>query len=162
LSSAQFFKDNLYYEGEINGVVALFVKDQLGQVHSYSLGGINFRGGVGIHDGEGYLFLGIHSGMDGNFRHHAGILPVYLNSKFAFDVSENYKLALSFGYGKSFQIGPENLTGFLHKYTIEFAQSTKSKNLESISVEIINYGFYFPDDGTPAITLNLGFKYTFL
>lgn len=157
---AQFFKKNLYYEGELGGVTALAVTDSDGETKFFSITGINFRGGVGVHNEEGSLFFGLHTGMDGIFRHKTGILPIYLNSKVAFDAGEG-KLVLSFGYGKSFQVGPENYKGYLKKYTIAYATVDDENRMQSFFIEINNHGFNFPD-GVSAITLNLGFTFTFL
>ena len=159
---AQFFKDNLYYEGELGGVASLFLTDAKGEAHVFTYGGLNFRGGLGIHDDDGNLFLGLHTGIDGNFRHHTGILPFYLNSRIALDITEKGKLVFAFGYGKSFQMGPEKLKGFLRKYTLGYAKVTSKENLETFFIECNNYGFVFPDNGIPAITLNLGYTFTFL
>lgn len=159
---AQFFKENFYYEGELAGVASLFLTDSKGEAHVFTYGGLNFRGGLGIHDEDGNLFLGLHSGIDGNFRHHTGILPVYLNSRIALDITEKGKLVFAFGYGKSFQMGPEKLKGFLRKYTLGYAKVTSKENLETFFIECNNYGFVFPDNGIPAITLNLGYTFTFL
>jgi hypothetical protein len=158
---AQFFKKYFYYEGEVGGITSFFVKDTENNTHVFSIGGLSFRGGLGIHNDEGSLFLGIHSGIEGNFRHDTGILPVYLNSKVALGIDAKSKLILSFGYGKSFQIGPENYHGFLRKYTLGFANLTDKENIETYFIEINNHGFNFPD-GVSATTLNIGFTYTFL
>ena len=162
LSQAQFFKDNFYYEGEVGGITSFFVSNAEGETKVFSVGGLSFRGGLGIHDEENNFFIGIHSGMEGNFRHKTGILPLYLNSKVALDLGDETKLIFSFGYGKSFQIGHENLKGYLRKYTIGFATNTENDNMRTFFLEINNHGFNFPDDGTSAITLNLGYTFTFL
>lgn len=160
-AQAQFFKKHFYYEGEIGGITSFFVEDAEGKTHIFSLGGLSFRGGLGVHNEENSLFFGIHSGIEGNFRHDTGILPVYINSKVAFDLSDDSKLILSFGYGKSFQIGTENYKGFLRKYTIGFATVTDEKNMQTIFIEINNHGFDFPD-GVSATSLNIGYTFTFL
>lgn len=157
---AQSVKDYLYYEGEVAGVTSFFVSDAEGNTKVFSIGGLAFRGGVGVHNEEGSLFLGLHSGMEANFRHETGILPVYLNSRAAFEIGDEERLILGFGYGKSFQIGSENYKGFLRKYTIAIADMGE-KNMCSYFVEITNHGFNFPD-GVSATTLNIGFTYTFL
>jgi hypothetical protein len=158
---AQFFKNNFYYEGEVGGITSFLVKDQEGNTKFITVGGLSFRGGLGIHDEEGNLFFGLHSGIEGNFRHETGILPVYLNSRVAFDIGDNSKIVFAFGYGKSFQVGPENYKGFLRKYTFALANMTEKDNMQSVFIEINNHGYNFPD-GTSAITLNLGFTFTFL
>jgi len=158
---AQFFKKNFYYEGEIGGITSFFVQDAEGETHIFAFGGLSFRGGIGIHNKENSLFLGLHSGIEGNFRHDTGILPVYLNSKLAFGLADNTKMILSFGYGKSFQIGTENYKGFLRKYTIGIANVTDKENLQTFFIEINNHGFNFPD-GVSATSLNLGITFTFL
>lgn len=162
LLQAQFFKENFYYEGEIGCISSFFVTNTEGETKVFSIGGLSFRGGLGIHDGEDIVFFGIHSGIEGNFRHNTGILPVYLNSKVAVPVSENGRLIFSFGYGKSFQIGTENLKGYLRKYTVSFGNITKKDNMESFFIEVNNHGFNFPDNDIPAITLNFGYTFTFL
>jgi hypothetical protein len=160
--NAQFFKNNLYYEGEIGGITSFFYTDANDKSHIITLGGLNFRGGVGIRDGEDIVFFGIYSGMDGNFRHHTGILPVYLNSRIGIPISDSDRIYFSFGYGKSYQIGPENRHGFLRKYTIAYSYRNKGENRESFFMEINNHGFNFPDDNIPVITLNIGYTFTFL
>ncbi|WP_130733901.1 hypothetical protein [Flavobacterium sp. J27] len=160
--NAQFTGAKIYYEGEIGVVSSFFIKDSEGNTTLYEPGGLNFRGGIGLHDEENIFFLGLHSGMDANFRHTTGILPVYLNSKLALEIDDEIKLIFSFGYGKSFQIGPENLHGFLRKYTIALGNITKNDNLQSVFIEIVNHGYNFPDDGTPVVTLNFGYTFTFL
>jgi hypothetical protein len=158
---AQFFKDNFYYEGEVGAITSFFVTSPNGETSVFTVGGLSFRGGLGIHNNENSLFLGINSGIEGNFRHHTGILPIYLNSKIGFDITDNGKLFLSFGYGKSFQIGSENFKGFLRKYTISYGWDTKKENTQYLFIEINNHGFDFPD-GVSATTLNLGLGFTFL
>lgn len=157
---AQFFKNTFYYEGEIGSIVSFFVEDVAGERHVVTFGGVNFRGGIGVHDEDDIIFLGIYSGMEGYIRHDTGILPVYLNSRIGIPFSENDRLYFGFGYGKSFQIGPENFKGILHKYTIALSTKTKGENRTSYFLEIVNHGFNFPDD-VPAISLNVGFTYTF-
>lgn len=161
-TNAQFFKNNLYYEGEVGFISSFLVKDQEDNTTFFTFGGVNLRGGVGVHDNENIVFLGIHSGMDANFRHGEGILPVYLNSKLAFDIGEETKLIVAFGYGKSFQIGPENRNGYLRKYTIAIGDLTESENMQSIFIEVNNHGYNFPDDNTKVFTINFGYTYTFL
>jgi hypothetical protein len=157
----QFFKDNFYYEGEIGCVSSFFVKNADGETTIFSIGGFSFRGGFGIRDEENTFFLGIHSGIEGNFRHDTGILPMYLNSKVAFHVTDKNRLIFSFGYGKSFQIGMENYKGFLRKYTIGFADITEKDTMQTFFIEVNNHGFIFPDQ-VPAITLNFGYTFSFL
>ncbi len=158
---AQFFKDNFYYEGEIGGITSFFVTNPQGETKFFTYGGVSFRGGLGIHNQEESLFLGIYSGMEANIRHDTGILPIYLNSKIAFDISDNGKIILSYGYGKSFLVGTENYKGYLRKYTIAYARNNENEAMESFFIEANNHGFNFPD-GFPAITINIGFTYTFL
>ena len=158
---AQFFKNNFYYEGEVGSITSFFVRDEDGDTQVFSIGGLSFRGGIGIHNEERSLFFGLHTGIEGNFRHKTGILPVYFNSKVAFDIGENTKLIFSFGYGKSFQVGPENYKGFLRKYTIALGNTTQKDNMQSVFIELNNHGFSFPD-GVLAITVNLGYTFTFL
>ena len=158
---AQFFKNNFYYEGEVGGITSFFVKDTDGETQIITLGGLSFRGGLGVHNEENSLFLGIHSGIEGNFRHETGILPVYLNSKVALELENEAFIILAFGYGKSFQMGSENLKGFLRKYTVGFAGLTKRGNMNTFFIEINNHGFYFPN-GVRAVTLNVGLTFSFL
>lgn len=158
---AQSFKDYLYYEGEVGGITSFLTKDADGNTTFIAVGGLSFRGGLGFHDDDDNFFLGLHSGIEGNFRHNTGILPVYINSKIALEVGDKGRLIFSFGYGKSFQIGTENYKGFLRKYTIALGNMTQKDNMQSVFLEINNHGFSFPD-GTSAVTLNLGFTYTFL
>lgn len=162
LIQAQFFKKNVYYEGEIGGISSLFVKDAEGDTHIFAFGGLSFRGGVGVRNEEGSLFLGLHSGIEGNFRHGIGIFPAYVNSRVVFRIADDIKGVLSFGYGKSFQVGPENLKGYLRKYTIGIADITQNDNMQTFFIEINNHGFNFPDNNIPAITFNVGYTYTFL
>uniref|UniRef100_UPI00404B5318 hypothetical protein n=1 Tax=Flavobacterium sp. TaxID=239 RepID=UPI00404B5318 len=158
---AQFFKNYCYYEGEVGGITSFFVKDADGETQIMTLGGLSFRGGLGIHNEENSLFFGIHSGIEGNFRHETGILPVYLNSKVALEVDDETFIILAFGYGKSFQIGTENYKGFLRKYTIGLAGLTRRGNMNTLFIEVNNHGFYFPD-GVRAVTLNIGLTFSFL
>ncbi len=163
-SHAQFFKNNFYYEGEIGGIVSFAFTDNEGKTHPMTLGGLNFRGGIGVHDENEIVFFGLHSGMDGNFRHDIGILPVYINSKVGIPFTETGRIYIGFGYGKDYQIGPERRHGYLRKYTIELSGKSNNgnNNRESVFIEVNNYGFHFPDTDSPGITLNLGFKYTFM
>lgn len=160
-SHAQFFKNNFYYEGEVGGIVSFAYTDNDGKTHPVTIGGLNFRGGVGVHDEEDIVFLGLYSGMDGNFRHRTGILPVYLNSRIGIPVTETGRIYFGFGYGKSYQMGPENLHGFLRKYTISISDEDDRGRRYSMFIEANNHGFRFPDDNNPAITLNVGFTFTF-
>jgi hypothetical protein len=160
-SNAQFFKENFYYEGEVGFIAGFFVTNQNEKTEVFSISGLSFRGGVGVHNNEGSLFIGINSGIEGNFRRDTGILPVYLNSKFFIDLTDKTKLLLSFGYGRSFQIGTENYSGYLRKYTIGITKETEKDNYFGVFFEINNHGFYFPD-GFKAVTLNVGINYTFL
>lgn len=160
--SAQFFKDNFYYEGELGFVTSVFFTDANGESHIATIGGVNFRGGIGVHDEEDIFFVGLYSGMDGNFRHNTGILPVYLNSRIGIPITDDKRIYASFGYGKSYQIGHENLHGFLRKYTVSYSYKNKGENRESFFVEFNNHGFNFPDDGIPVKTLNFGYTFTFL
>lgn len=158
-ATAQFFEENIYYEGELSGIASFLMEDENGDVQFLTLGGLGLKGGVGIHNDEGSLFLGVHSGVEGNFRHRTGIIPVYVNSRVAFDVSENGKIILGFGYGRSMQIGTERYAGYLRKYSI--AHAIGDENMFSYFVEVANHGFRYPD-GVRATTVNLGIALTFL
>jgi hypothetical protein len=159
---AQSFKDNFYYEGEIGFITSFFFTDVNGESHVATIGGLNFRGGIGVHDEEDIVFLGLHAGMDGNFRHKTGILPVYLNSRIGIPITDDKRIYLSFGYGKSYQMGHENLHGFLRKYTVSYSYKNKGENRESFFIEFNNHGFNFPYNDIPAKTLNFGYTFTFL
>ncbi|MRX69574.1 hypothetical protein SAMN06265349_102216 [Flavobacterium resistens] len=161
-SQAQFFKKYVYTEGELGVISSFFVTNSEGEAVPFALGGLSLRGGLGVHDEENNLFLGIYSGFEGNFRHSIGILPVYLNSKLALNIADDKKLFFSFGYGRSFQMGPENLSGYLKKYSIAYGRVTSRENIQSFFIEIDNHGYNFPDDGISVVTLNFGLTYTFL
>ncbi|WP_445453452.1 hypothetical protein [Flavobacterium sp. 25HG05S-40] len=105
--------------------------------------------------------FGLHSGIEGNFRHDAGILPLYINRRITLDVGDDSKLILAFAYGKNFQIGAENFKGSLNKYTIGFTTITDGDIMQTFFIEVTNHGFYYPD-GVKAITLNLGYTFKFL
>ncbi|MGC4040874.1 MAG: hypothetical protein QM710_08880 [Flavobacterium sp.] len=150
-----------YYEGEIGGIVSSYTDGEKKE-HQVTVGGINFRGGIGVHDEDDIVFLGLYSGMDGNWRHQMGILPVYLNARVGLPLSETSRIYFGFGYGKSYQIGSENLHGFLRKYTISFSGKEEDGNRAGIFLEINNHGFNFIDDHNRVITLNIGFTFTFL
>lgn len=160
-ANAQFFEDYFYYEGEIGGIAGFLIENEDSETTIASISGLSFRGGIGVHDPDEFLFLGINSGMDGNFRWKLGILPVYLNSKILVPVSDSGRILLWFGYGKSFEMGPGNRHGFLRKYTIGYGNITNSENLISFFIEANNYGFTQPD-GFQGKTLSLGVNYTFL
>lgn len=87
-SFGQFFKENGYYEAEIGTISSFLVKNDEGETKLFTVGGVNLRGGIGIHNDEEALFIGINSGMDANFRWRIGILPVYLNSNVALDIAD--------------------------------------------------------------------------
>ncbi|MCF6131408.1 hypothetical protein [Flavobacterium wongokense] len=161
MGHAQFFKKYFFYEGEIGGITSFFVKDADGDTKVVTVGGLSFRGGLGIHNEDNSLSLGLNSGIEGNFKHDTGILPVYINSRVMLGDDTN-KVILAFGYGRSFQMGPENLHGYLRKYTIGFANITDRNNMQTFFIEANNHGFNFPDDGLAAKTLNFGYTYTFL
>jgi hypothetical protein len=156
----QFFKDNVYYEGEVGAISSLFVKEPDGNTKVFTVGGLSFRGGVGINNSEKSLFIGINSGVEGNFRWKLGILPVYLNGKVAFEVGDNQHILLSVGYGKSFQVGPENLKGNFRKISIAYGKTNKRENFDNLFIELNNHGFYF-SEGIPGITINFGVNFMF-
>lgn len=159
---AQFFKNNFYYEGEVGGISSFFVEDSEGKTHVFTVGGLSFRGGVGVHDEDDIIYIGLYSGVEGNFRWRTGICPVYVNTRVGIPIVDETQVYIAFGYGKSFQVGPENLNGFLRKYTIGLSGKSEDGNRQSFFLEINNHGFNFPNsEELSAITLNFGFSFTF-
>jgi hypothetical protein len=154
----QFSKENVYYEGEVGAISSFFVKEPDGNTKIFTVGGLSFRGGVGINNAERSLFIGINTGMEGNFRWNLGILPVYINGKVAFEVGDYDHLLFSFGYGKSFQVGHENLKGNFRKITI--AKTNKRENFDNFFIELNNHSFYFSEE-VPGITINFGVNFIF-
>lgn len=159
--SQSFLDDTMYYEGDIAGTASFLVKEEDRTNSFVNLGGINIRSGIGLHDPDEIFFLGINSGADINYRSEIFILPVYLNAKMGFDIFDSNKIMISFGYGRSFQIGHEHLSGYFKKYSIGYGVYTEKENFQSIFLEINNYGFDFPNS-IRGITLNLGLNYTFM
>jgi len=132
---------NRYYLAEI--ATPLIINSTYGQVNSlgnrsdyrFIPDGLSFKFGVGIHQKK-WASVGIHSGFDWLGSNKLVVLPVFANFKFSPKISEDSRIYLQLGYGKSIGIGIGSLIGDYRKISL----GTENEDGFSIYIQVANFG----------------------
>ena len=137
---AQVIK-NRYYQSEI--ATPLIINSTYGQVNSlgnrsdyrFLPDGLSLKFGVGVHQKK-WASVGIHSGIDWLGSNKLVVLPVFANFKFSPKISEDSRIYLQLGYGKSIGIGRGSLIGDYRKISL----GAENEDGFSIFIQVANFG----------------------
>jgi len=132
---------NRYYQAEI--ATPLIINSTYGQVNSlgnrsdyrFLPDGLSFKFGVGVHQKK-WASVGIHSGIDWLGSNKLVVLPVFANFKFSPKISEDSRIYLQLGYGKSIGIGRGSLIGDYRKISL----GAENEDGFSIFIQVANFG----------------------
>jgi len=132
---------NRYYQSEI--ATPLIINSTYGQVNSWGNrsdyrflpDGLSLKFGVGVHQKK-WASVGIHSGIDWLGSNKLVVLPVCANFKFSPKISEDSRIYLQLGYGKSIGIGRGSLIGDYRKISL----GAENEDGFSIFIQVANFG----------------------
>lgn len=132
---------NRYYQSEI--ATPLIINSTYGQVNSlgnrsdyrFIPDGLSFKFGIGVHQKK-WAFVGIHSGIDWLGSNKLVVVPVFTNFKFSPKISEDSRIYLQLGYGKSIGIGRGSLIGDYRKISL----GVENDEGFSIFIQVANFG----------------------
>jgi hypothetical protein len=132
---------NRYYQSEI--ATPLIINSTYGQVNSlgnrsdyrFLPDGLSLKFGVGVHQKK-WASVGIHSGIDWLGSNKLVVLPVFANFKFSPKISEDSRIYLQLGYGKSIGIGRGSLIGDYRKISL----GAENEDGFSIFIQVANFG----------------------
>jgi hypothetical protein len=132
---------NRYYQAEI--ATPLIVNSTYGDVDSlgnrsnywFLPDGLSLKFGVGIHQKK-WASLGIHSGIDWLGSNKLVVVPVFANFKLSPKISEDSRIYLQLGYGKSIGIGRGSLIGDYRKICL----GAENDEGFSIYIQVANFG----------------------
>jgi hypothetical protein len=100
--------------------------------------GLSLKYGVGIHR-EKWVSLGVQTGIDWIATQKLVVVPVFANFKLSPKVSEDTRVYIQLGYGKSFGIGRGSLIGIYRKISLGI------ENDEGVSlfIQVSDFGMQF-------------------
>ncbi len=132
---------NRYYQSEI--ATPLIINSTYGQVNSlgnrsdyrFIPDGLSLKFGVGVHQKK-WASVGIHSGIDWLGSNKLVVVPVFTNFKFSPKISEDSRIYLQLGYGKSIGIGRGCLIGDYNKISL----GAENDEGFSIFIQVANFG----------------------
>jgi hypothetical protein len=132
---------NRYYQAEI--ATPLIINSTYGQVNAlgnrsdyrFLPDGLSLKFGVGVHQKK-WASIGIHSGIDWLGSNKLVVVPVFANFKFNPRISEESRIYLQLGYGKSFGLGRGSLIGDYRK----IALGAENDEGISIYIQVANFG----------------------
>lgn len=132
---------NRYYQSEI--ATPLIINSTYGQVNTlgnrsdyrFIPDGLSLKFGVGVHQKK-WASVGIHSGIDWLGSNKLVVVPVFTNFKFSPKISEDSRIYLQLGYGKSIGIGRGNLIGNYSKISL----GAENDEGFSIFIQVANFG----------------------
>lgn len=132
---------NRYYQSEI--ATPLIINSTYGQVNSlgnrsdyrFLPDGLSLKFGVGVHQKK-WASVGIHSGIDWLGSNKLVVVPVFANFKFSPKISEDSRIYLQLGYGKSIGIGRGSLIGDYRKISL----GAENEDGFSIFIQVANFG----------------------
>lgn len=135
---------NRYYQAEIatpliiNSTYGEF--DTLGNRSDYWFlpDGLSFKFGVGVHQKK-WVAVGIHSGIDWLGSNKLVVVPVFANFRLSPKISQDSRIYMQFGYGKTIGLGRGSLIGDYKK--INFG--VENENGLSIYIQLANFGIPF-------------------
>ena len=90
---------------------------------------------MGVHQKK-WASVGIHSGIDWLGSNKLVVLPVFANFKFSPKISEDSRIYLQLGYGKSIGIGRGSLIGDYRKISL----GAENEDGFSIFIQVANFG----------------------
>lgn len=135
---------NRYYQAEI--ATPLIINSTYGQVNSlgnrsdyrFIPDGLSFKFGVGVHQKK-WASVGIHSGIDWLGSNKLVVVPVFANFKLSPKISEDSRIYLQLGYGKTIGLGRGSLIGDYRKISL----GAENDEGFSIFIQVANFGIPF-------------------
>ena len=100
--------------------------------------GLSLKYGVGIHR-EKWVSLGVQTGIDWIATQKLVLVPVFANFKLSPKVSEDVRVYVQAGYGKSFGIGRGSLIGDYRKISI----GVEDNEGVSLFIQVSDFGIPF-------------------
>ena len=100
--------------------------------------GLSLKYGVGIHR-EKWVSLGVQTGIDWVATQKLVVVPVFANFKLSPKVSEDVRVYVQAGYGKSFGIGRGSLIGDYRKISI----GVEDNEGVSLFIQVSDFGIPF-------------------
>lgn len=135
---------NRYYQAEI--ATPLIINSTYGQVNSlgnrsdyrFIPDGLSFKFGIGVHQKK-WASVGIHSGIDWLGSNKLVVVPVFANFKLSPKISEDSRIYLQLGYGKTIGLGRGSLIGDYRKISL----GAENDEGFSIFIQVANFGIPF-------------------
>ena len=100
--------------------------------------GLSLKYGVGIHRDK-WISLGVQTGIDWIATQKLVVVPVFANFKLSPKVSQDVRVYLQTGYGKSFGIGRGSLIGNYRKISI----GIEDNEGVSLFIQVSDFGIPF-------------------
>ena len=100
--------------------------------------GLSLKYGVGIHRDK-WISLGAQTGIDWIATQKLVVVPVFANFKLSPKVSQDVRVYLQAGYGKSFGIGRGSLIGIYRKISI----GVENDEGVSLFIQVSDFGIPF-------------------
>ena len=100
--------------------------------------GLSLKYGVGIHR-EKWVSLGVQTGIDWIATQKLVVVPVFANFKLSPKVSQDVRVYIQAGYGKSFGIGRGSLIGDYRKISI----GVEDNEGVSLFIQVSDFGIPF-------------------
>ena len=100
--------------------------------------GLSLKYGVGI-DHKKWVSLGAHSGIDWIITQKLVVVPVFANFKLSPKVSQDVRVYVQAGYGKSFGIGRGSLIGVYRKISL----GVENDDGVSLFIQVSDFGIPF-------------------
>ena len=100
--------------------------------------GLGLKYGVGI-DHEKWVSIGVQTGIDWIATQKLVVVPVFANFKLSPKVSEDVRVYVQAGYGKSFGIGRGSLIGVYRKISL----GVENDDGVSLFIQVSDFGIQF-------------------
>jgi hypothetical protein len=100
--------------------------------------GLSLKYGVGI-DHKKWVSIGVQTGIDWIATQKLVAVPVFTNFKFSPKVSEDVRVYVQVGYGKSFGIGRGSLIGIYRKISL----GVENDDGVSLFIQVSDFGIPF-------------------
>jgi hypothetical protein len=100
--------------------------------------GLSLKYGVGI-DHKKWVSLGVQTGIDWIATQKLVVVPVFANFKLSPKVSEDVRVYIQAGYGKSFGIGRGSLIGIYRKISL----GVENDEGVSLFIQVSDFGISF-------------------
>lgn len=100
--------------------------------------GLSLKYGIGI-DHKKWVSLGVQTGIDWIATQKLVVVPVFANFKLSTKVSEDVRVYIQAGYGKSFGIGRGSLIGIYRKISL----GVENDEGVSLFIQVSDFGIQF-------------------